>query len=142
MENHLRRNELMSSGFTCSQILLMMGLESMGKDNPDLIRSMHALAGGIGFTGYLCGALSGGACLLGLYAGKSEAEEEIDERLYVMLGDLVDWYKEEFGLKYGGIESPATRFSLKVVFPITPNDVRKSLTVYTKKLKITGGKWI
>ena len=39
---------LRKQGFYCSQILMLQGLEMMGKDNPDLIRAMHGLAGGLG----------------------------------------------------------------------------------------------
>jgi hypothetical protein len=94
---------LRKQGFFCSQILMIMGLELQGKSNPELVRAMHALAGGIGFTGELCGALTGGACLLGLYAGKGTPDEEDDPRLMFMLGDLVEWFKSEYGQAYGGI---------------------------------------
>jgi len=64
---------------------------------------MHALAGGIGFTGETCGALTGGACLIGLYAGKGTPEQEDDPRLLFMLEDLVKWFKQEYGQTFGGI---------------------------------------
>ncbi len=139
MENQLRRNELMSSGFTCSQILLLMGLESIGKKNPDLIRSMHALTGGIGFTGHLCGALSGGACLLGLYAGKGEADEELDERLFIMVGDLVDWYKEEYGMKYGGIDCNQILGGNLSNYPIRCPEIIDSIYQKVKELLVENG---
>ena len=91
-------------GFYCSQVLMLMGLDLQGKENPALVRSMHALAGGIGFSGQNCGALTGGACLLGYYAGRGTSAEEDDDRLYLMLNDLVDWFKKEIGIKYGGID--------------------------------------
>ena len=98
-----RMRELKQQGFFCSQILLILGMELQGKENPDLLRAMNALAGGIGFTGETCGALTGGACLLGLYAGKGTPEQEEDPRLLFMAEDLVRWFKTEFGQKYGGI---------------------------------------
>ena len=98
-----RMRELKQQGFFCSQILLILGMELQGKENPDLLRAMNALAGGIGFTGETCGALTGGACLLGLYAGKGTPEQEEDPRLLFMSEDLVRWFKDEFGQKYGGI---------------------------------------
>jgi hypothetical protein len=95
--------ELKRQGFFCSQILILMGLELQGKTNPDLVRTMHALAGGLGFTGETCGSLTGGACLLGLYAGKGTPEQEDDPRLLFMVEDLVRWFKSDYGEKYGGI---------------------------------------
>ena len=99
----VRMIELAMQGFYCSQILLFMGLEAQGKSNPDLIRAMSGLAGGLGFTGDTCGALTGGACLLGLYAGRGTPEEQEDEKLNLMISELVDWFSEEYGKLYGGI---------------------------------------
>ncbi len=99
----IRMIQLAGQGFYCSQILLLMGLEAQGKSNPDLIRSMSGLAGGLGFSGDTCGALTGGACLLGLYAGRGTSDEQEDERLNLMISELVDWFSERFGKLYGGI---------------------------------------
>jgi hypothetical protein len=95
--------QLAQLGFHCSQILLFMGLEAQGKGNVDLIRSMSGLAGGLGFSGDVCGVLTGGACLLGLYAGRGTADEEEDPRLNLMIGELLEWFTTEHGRKYGGI---------------------------------------
>ena len=103
MDEMDRLIELRRQGFFCSQILLLLGLELQGKTNPDLVRTMHALAGGLGFTGETCGSLTGGACLLGLYAGKGTPEQEEDPRLLFMVEDLVRWFKSDYGQKYGGI---------------------------------------
>lgn len=104
MDELIRIKELKTQGFYCSQILVLMGLELQGKNNPDLIKAMQSLAGGIGFSGNLCGALTGGACLLGLYAGKGTPAAEEDERLNLMLLDLVDWFRESIGSQYNGVE--------------------------------------
>jgi len=103
MEDIDRMRQLKQEGFFCSQILILMGLELQGKSNPDLVRSAQGLAGGLGFTGEVCGALSGGAVLLGLYAGKGTPQEADDPRLLFMIEDLVKWFKEGFGSQYGGI---------------------------------------
>jgi len=99
----VRMIELAQQGFYCSQILLFLGIEAQGKNDPDLIRAMSGLAGGLGFTGDTCGALTGGACLLGLYAGRGTPEEQEDEKLNLMISELVDWFSEEYGKLYGGI---------------------------------------
>ena len=99
----IRMLQLAQQGFQCSQILLLMGLEAQGKDNVDLVRVMSALAGGLGFSGDICGTLTGGACMLGLYAGRGRADEEEDPRLNIMIGELVEWFTTEHGRKYGGI---------------------------------------
>jgi C_GCAxxG_C_C family probable redox protein len=94
---------LRKQGFYCSQILILQGLDMMGKSNPDLVRAMHGLAGGLGFRGELCGALTGGASLIGLYAGKGIPEQEEDPRLLFMIEDLVNWFKAEYIGQFGGI---------------------------------------
>jgi len=94
---------LRKQGFYCSQILMLQGMEMMGKSNPDLIRAMHGLAGGLGFSGELCGALTGGASLLGLYAGKGVPKQPEDLRLDFMIQDLVKWFKAEYSEQFGGI---------------------------------------
>ncbi len=95
--------KLRQQGFYCSQMILLQGLEMTGKTNPDLIRAMHGLAGGLGSSGELCGALTGGASLLGLYAGKGEPGQPEDPRLDFMVQDLVNWFKTEYGEPFGGI---------------------------------------
>lgn len=95
--------QMKAQGFYCSQIIMKLGLELQGLENPQLVRAVHGLAGGLGFSGELCGALSGGACLLGLYAGKALPEETEDPRLNFMIADLVNWFKQEYGQTYGGI---------------------------------------
>jgi hypothetical protein len=103
MDELLRMLELAGQGFHCSQILLFLGLESQGKCNPDLIRAMAGLAGGIGFSGDTCGALTGGACLIALYAGRGTPDEEEHTRLNLMINELVEWFTLEFSECYGGI---------------------------------------
>jgi hypothetical protein len=95
--------ELKRQGFFCSQILMILGMDLQGKENPDLLRAVDALAGGIGFTGETCGGLTGGACLLGLYAGKGTPEEDHDPRLLFMCEELVRWFADGFGQQFGGI---------------------------------------
>jgi len=103
LPEHVKMMELAQQGFHCSEILLFIGLEAKGKTNPDLIRSVSALSGGIGFSGETCGALTGGACLLGLYAGRGTAEEEDDPKLKIMINELVGWFAAKHGETYGGI---------------------------------------
>jgi hypothetical protein len=103
MEDLMHMMELKKHGFFCSQILVSMGLEDLGKSNPDLVRAARGLAGGLGFSGDACGALTGGACLLGLYAGKGLPEEKDDPRLDFMVQDLTAWFKVEYGEQYSGI---------------------------------------
>ncbi|QDR79680.1 DVU_1555 family C-GCAxxG-C-C protein [Sporomusa termitida] len=117
-ETFFQLMELSQAGFYCSQILLIIGLEAQGKENPDLVRAMSGLNGGLGFCGKTCGALTGGACLIGLYAGKGTAEEMEDSRLNDMIRELVGWFEQENLPRFGSINchdilegNPANRMS-------------------------------
>jgi hypothetical protein len=44
-------------GYQCGQILMAMAFEAQGKQNPDLVRAMSGLLGGMG-CGKTCGALT------------------------------------------------------------------------------------
>jgi C_GCAxxG_C_C family probable redox protein len=103
-EELARITQLHMQGFHCSQILLLLGLEQQGKRNPDLIRAMTGLAGGLSFSGKICGGLTGAVCLLGLYAGRGEAEEQNNHKLDSMVQELLRWFEAGFGKEYGGIE--------------------------------------
>ena len=94
--------QLKEQGFCCSQSLLLAGLEDQGKINVDLVRSVSGLAAGL-FSGEICGALTGGACLLGLYAGRGTMGAPEDHRLCIMVAELVEWFSREYGQQFGGI---------------------------------------
>lgn len=95
---------LVEAGYECSQILVAMGLHKQGKTNWDLVRSVEGLKGGLGYSGKLCGALSGGVCLLSLYAGRGPEDEEPNAELDPMILELVEWFEETIGKEYGGID--------------------------------------
>ena len=101
-EIEFRIMELTLQGFNCSQTLALLALEAQGKANPELVRALSALGRGLG-CGKICGTLSGGCCVLGLYAGRGTAEEIEDGRLSLMLTELVEWFEETFGERYGGV---------------------------------------
>ena len=103
MDEMMRMLELHQQGYCCSQILIILGLEMRGEENPALVRAMRSLCGGIGGTGHICGALTGGACLLGLYVGKDTPSSEDDFVLDLMVADLIEWFKAKYGEAYGGI---------------------------------------
>lgn len=94
--------ELSREGFFCAQILLMLALESEEKEDPDLVRAMGGLNGGIGNTGDVCGALTGGACFLSYFLGKGEPDEMEHPEWDGILGEYVEWFRQ-YTAEYGGI---------------------------------------
>lgn len=101
-----RMMELKAKGYYCSQIMMALALENLERSNHDLVRAMAGLAFGIGI-GDACGALTGGACILSLYAGKGTDDEEEHFRLMGMLHELGDWFRDTYGGQYGGISCDA-----------------------------------
>jgi C_GCAxxG_C_C family probable redox protein len=100
----VRITQLHMQGFHCAQILLALGLELQGKENTDLVRAMTGLAGGLGFCGKNCGALTGAVCLLGLFAGRGTLEEREHRELNPMIQEVIDWFETSFGTEFGGID--------------------------------------
>jgi len=95
--------ELGLQGFECSQIMVFLALEAEGKENPDLIRAMGGLTGGLGHCGNICGALTGGCCVLGLFTQKGEAEEMEHNQSREIIEKYLHWFEQEVGQTYGGI---------------------------------------
>lgn len=94
--------KLKAQGYCCAQILLILALEAQGKTNADLVRSVGGLCFGINGSGEVCGALSGGACLISLWAGHGGDEAAQDDRYPTMMGELVDWFRGVAAAEYGG----------------------------------------
>ena len=92
-----RMLQLVTQGFCCSQIMLILGMDEQGKENPDLIKAMHGLCGGIGRSEKTCGALTGGACLIGLNVGKGTPFEFGHAKINVMIKDLLEWFEDVHG---------------------------------------------
>jgi hypothetical protein len=103
----LRMMELSMQGFGCSQIMILLALEAQGRSNPELVRAISGLQGGLGFCGKNCGSLTAACCLLALYAGRGTAEEVEDSRLQEMIRTLVEWFENDCVSKYGGIDCAA-----------------------------------
>ncbi|HEY8907863.1 MAG TPA: C-GCAxxG-C-C family protein [Rhodoferax sp.] len=107
---NFRVAELALKGYKCSHILVQIGLDAQEKINPDLLRAMSGLANGMG-SGLSCGALSGGCCLIGMYAGADhQGSDEHGRlpfehgRLPLMLEEYVEWFREEAEQRFGGID--------------------------------------
>lgn len=90
-------------GYSCGQAMLLIALESEGKENPDLIRAIGGLRGGLDGLGEVCGALSGGMCFLSYFGGRGSDDEVENVNLKTMSKELYDWFVE-YTAEYGGID--------------------------------------
>lgn len=102
-DESFRVAELALKGYKCSHILVQIGLDAQEKTNPDLLRAMSGLANGMG-GGLACGALTGGCCLIGMYAGMDGEGRDEHGRLPLMLEEFAEWFREHAGTRYGGID--------------------------------------
>jgi C_GCAxxG_C_C family probable redox protein len=105
-DKSFRMFELATQGFGCSQILAQMVLEEQGRSNPELVRAMTGLLSGMS-CGKTCGALTGGCCVLGFYAGKGSQKEHSDPPLELMLTQFVEWFEAEYASRYGSTDCSA-----------------------------------
>ena len=96
--------ELSRCGYFCSQILAILALETTGDENPQLVRAMGGLNGGVGFTGGCCGCMSGGACIISLFTGKGEDTGYERPEHKGTMKEFTDWFTEEMLVEYGGID--------------------------------------
>lgn len=88
--------KLANSGYCCSQIMMIMHLDDTGQENVPLVKSMSGLCAGIGSCGKACGALTGAACIFGIYAGKGTDIEIRDDNLKKMIQQFAQWFEDEF----------------------------------------------
>ena len=99
-ETGLRMMELAGKGYCCSQILVLLALDEMGRENPDLVRAAAGLCNGLGDCSGPCGVYTGAALLLGMHGGKGTDVEERDDKLPLLLEALRDWFvatTEQYG---------------------------------------------
>ncbi len=96
-ENAFLMYKLASQGYCCSQILVLMDLKKRGIENVDYVKAMAGLCIGTGGSGRTCGIVTGGACLIGSYAGKENLEDQNDPNLSKMILEYMEWFEEENG---------------------------------------------
>jgi len=85
---------------SCAQCVLRAIQEVFGLDLRSIIKASHALAGGLGLSGYgHCGALSGGVIALSFIYGRGLKDMKKGRFLksYVLAKRLYDKFTEEFG---------------------------------------------
>lgn len=83
---------------------MLLALETDGCENPDLVRAMSGLTGGMGHCRKECGALTGGCCVLGYFAGRGSTEEMEHNRFTQIVKDYVNWFQEQYGTLEGNTD--------------------------------------
>lgn len=99
----IRIMELHGKGYCCTQIMLMLMLENMQRENPDLIRAMQGLCMGGGDCSGTCGILTGGLCALSMLLGKGTDFDESHEQLPMLQEMFRDWFVTKVHAMHAGI---------------------------------------
>ena len=89
--------KLVNAGYCCTQVLVKMALDEEEKLNEDLLKAVNGLCMGIGSTQKICGVLTGGIVILGLYAGKGKDTEYPKPEYSEMVDQYTEWFESEFG---------------------------------------------
>lgn len=79
---------LRMNNYCCSQIVMEIGLEKLGIENPQLVSAMAGLCDGVK-CGSICGTASAAVCLMYLADPKAAEQGLVQEYL--------DWFEESFG---------------------------------------------
>ena len=101
-DNDLRIMQLHGAGYCCAQIILILCLDHMDRENPDLVRAAQGLCLGFGDCSGPCGIMSGGICALGIYAGKGTDTEQADDKLPLLIESFRDWFQSRTETEFGG----------------------------------------
>jgi len=101
-ERVLEAAKLNGMGYCCTQIMAIMMLRSMGRENPELVRALGGLCKGIGDSNETCGVLFGGVCLISLFLGKGSDDETPKGDLPFAIYDLANWFERQTRSPYGG----------------------------------------
>ena len=96
--------ELSRYGYFCSQIMAILVLDAAGEENPKLVQALGGLDGGVGYSKNNCGCMTGGACMLSYFTGKSGDLEVESAEHKQALGEFTRWFQDEMTADYGGIK--------------------------------------
>lgn len=90
--------ELFRSGFFCSEAVVSAIRTHFELDIPEAVIAMASgFPVGIGRSGCLCGAVSGGVMALGLFFGRTVPGDPKSAHCMALAKELHDWFKEANG---------------------------------------------
>jgi C_GCAxxG_C_C family probable redox protein len=98
MNNGEQAAEYMRGGLNCAQSVVKAYVSVLGAEENAAVKMATAFGGGLGRCGYVCGALSGAAIVLGAKLGNSDpADPAARDRAYAAAGKLLDEFQAEHG---------------------------------------------
>ena len=91
--------ELFYKGYNCCESVITMMAEAFGKRCPECIPALGTgMGGGVGHTGHVCGAVTGGAMAIGLASTLKKLKDHGAEKQWAiaLATELVDAFEREF----------------------------------------------
>ncbi len=104
MDLEERIMELSRYGYACGQILAILLLDTIGEENPQLVRCMQGLNGGIGGSGDICGCMAAGCCLISYFTGKPDAVSYDSPHHKGAMAEFTQWFADETEMEYTAID--------------------------------------
>jgi C_GCAxxG_C_C family probable redox protein len=88
--------EYMRKGFNCAQSIVKAFSSELTVDDQAAIKMAASLGAGLGRNGYVCGALSGAALVIGARFGNTDpADTAAREKAYRMANELLEKFQRE-----------------------------------------------
>jgi len=102
MENKKTRDEealnLFAKGFNCSQSVSSVFAEKLNIDKETIIKAAGGFGGGIGSSGNMCGAVTGGIIAIGLkYSSVNSEDTEAKKHVRELAKDFMKSFAGQFG---------------------------------------------
>ncbi|MBO5240800.1 MAG: C_GCAxxG_C_C family protein [Clostridia bacterium] len=92
-----RAKEYFLQGYACSQSVALAFADVMGMDEGLIAKLTLPFGGGLGRLRLTCGAVSGMATVIGAVEAESENTPENKKRVYAIVQELCEKFKEENG---------------------------------------------
>jgi C_GCAxxG_C_C family probable redox protein len=98
MDKSKQAAEYMKSGYNCAQSIVKAYAGEVGLEEEDVLRMAAPFGGGLGRNGYVCGALTGAALIIGKKYGNVDATDaRSKEKAYHVVSDLLDEFAKGQG---------------------------------------------
>jgi C_GCAxxG_C_C family probable redox protein len=94
---------MMMKRFHCSQAVLAVGQEKLGKKDGEVIKAMGAFGGGLGGNGEVCGAVVGALAVMGLRFSRASEDEKEDPKMWSYAHEVLERFQNEIAKDHGGI---------------------------------------
>ena len=89
-----RAVELYLSGVCCSEAIVYAFAEMAGKDAEEYMKMASGLCGGMG-SGENCGVVTGCACAIGMYFGRSSLTKAPEKKCSAISKEFVSLFRQE-----------------------------------------------